>query len=540
MRLLMFIVVCLLTNPVASQQVAQKKAAPRLIVGLVVDQMRWDYLTRYESRYSNGGFKRIIREGFSFDNTLIPYTPTYTAAGHASIYTGTVPAMNGIIGNTWYSRELGRVVYCTDDSTVTGVGSNSDAGKMSPRNMWSTSVADQVRLATNFRSKVIGIALKDRGAILPAGHSANAAYWFDNASGGWITSTYYTPELPDWMKRFNDKKMPDRYMSADWNTLLPIESYVQSSADDKLYEGNLNGEDQQFPHSLSKLTKNKYDVFRYTPFANTYTFEAGKAAIEGESLGKDEFTDVLALSFSSTDYIGHTFGPNSIEMEDTYLRLDRDLDEFLRYLDAKVGKGQYMLFVSADHGAAHVPGFLNENRIPGGYIGEREIRDRLNAGLQKELNVQNAILDITNYQIYLNYQVVNAENVDRIERVVVKELLKLPQVSQAFSLRDIASVPLPLKVRERVRNGFNQKLSGDIQFVLMPGFFNGGSKGTTHGAWNSYDAHIPLLWYGWQIPHGRSSKEVYMSDIAPTIAALLGIEFTSASVGDPLFGSASR
>lgn len=509
--------------------------SPKLVVGIVVDQMRWDYLTRYGSRYTNGGFKRMMKEGFSHDNALIQYTPTYTAAGHASVYTGTVPALNGIVGNNWYSRELGRVVYCTDDSTVSAVGSNSTAGKMSPKNLWSSGICDEVRLSTNFRSKVIGIAIKDRGAILPAGHSANGAYWFDNSIGGFITSTYYMNELPGWMKAFNSRNLADKYMSTDWNTLFPINTYVQSSEDEKKYEGTLAGEDYSFPHTLSAIKNNRFEVFKNTPFANTYTFEAGKAAIEGEGLGTDEFTDVLAISFSSTDYIGHTFGPNSIEMEDTYLRFDRDLEDFFNYLDKKIGKGQYVAFLTADHGAAHVPGFLNEHQMPAGVASGSAIRNSLNNAVQQQLNISNAVLSVINYQVYLNYQQVKEEDREKVEAVMIRELLKRPEISQAFSLADAGKLPVPLKVADRVRNGYNQKLSGDIQYLLKPAYFEGGSTGTTHGSWNPYDAHIPLLWMGWKIKPGRSGKEVYMTDIAPTLADLLKIQSPNAAIGDALF-----
>ncbi|RYY18950.1 MAG: alkaline phosphatase family protein, partial [Chitinophagaceae bacterium] len=335
----------LLSNNLLFSQTIQR---PKLVVGIVVDQMRWDYLYRYYDRYSAGGFKRMLTQGFSCENAFIPYTPTYTAAGHTCVYTGSIPAINGIIGNSWYRRDLKRAWYCAEDSTVISVGSTSSAGKMSPRNMWTTTITDELRLATNFNSKSIGIALKDRGAILPAGHSANAAYWFDNSSGGWITSTYYMNELPDWVKKINDKKLPDQYLQKNWNTIYPINTYKQSTEDNKSYEAILPGEDNTFPHETASITTNKYETFRNTPYGNTFTFDLAKAAIDGEQLGQRGATDFLALSFSSTDYVGHAFGPNSIEVEDTYLRLDQELAAFYALLDAKLGKGQYLVFLTAD------------------------------------------------------------------------------------------------------------------------------------------------------------------------------------------------
>lgn len=512
---------------------AQSLQRPKLVVGIVVDQMRWDYLYRYYDRYSPDGFKRMLNQGFSCENTFIPYTPTYTAAGHTAVYTGSVPAINGIIGNNWYRRDLKRSWYCTDDSTVKAVGSNSSAGKMSPRNMWTSTITDELRLATNFNSKSIGIALKDRGAILPAGHSANAAYWFDNSSGGWITSTYYMDELPAWVKKINDKKLPDQYLQQNWNTLYPINTYKQSTADNKPYEVNLQGEDNTFPHLTASITNNKYETFRGTPYGNTYTFDLAKAAVDGEQLGQRGVTDFLALSFSSTDYIGHAFGPNSIEIEDVYLRLDKEMATFFSFLDTKLGKGQYLVFLTADHGAAHIPEFMKENKIPAGAFDDLEIKKWLNENAEKKFNVKNAIEQVMNYQLYLNYTVLDANKVDReeVKKWAVNELAHHPAIMSAFDLHELTETTLPNTIKERVTNGYNQKLSGDIQFVFMPQWFDGGYKGTTHGTWNPYDAHIPLVWFGWKVKPGKTNRETYMTDIAPTLAALLRIQMPNGNVG---------
>ncbi|HSQ44280.1 MAG TPA: alkaline phosphatase family protein, partial [Ginsengibacter sp.] len=351
-----FVLLFLFTATFSFAQANKVPAHPKLIVGLVIDQMRWDYLYRYYNLYSENGFKRLINNGFSCENTFIPYVPTYTAPGHTCIYTGSVPAIHGIVANDWYDKTAGKNMYCTDDSIVSTVGTNSLEGKMSPRNLWVTTLGDELRLSNNFSSKVIGIAIKDRASILPAGHTANAAYWFDASVGKWITSSYYEKELPAWVIKENEKNLPDDYMSKDWNTLLPISRYTLSTGDDEDYEGNLPGEKTPaFPHKLSQITKGKYEVFKYTPFASSYTFDMAKQAVKNEGLGKGNFADMLAISISSTDYMGHTFGPNSIEAEDSYLRLDRDIADFLRYLDAQLGKGNYLLFLTADHGVVNVP-----------------------------------------------------------------------------------------------------------------------------------------------------------------------------------------
>jgi predicted AlkP superfamily pyrophosphatase or phosphodiesterase len=503
-------------------------ARPKLVVGIVVDQMRWDYLYRYADRYSANGFKRILNDGFSCENTFIPYTPTVTAAGHACVYTGSVPAINGIMGNNWYRKDLKRSWYCTEDSSVNTVGSTSDAGQMSPSSLWSTTVTDELRMATNFRSKVIGIALKDRGAILPAGHSANAAYWFDNLNGAFISSTYYMKDLPEWVKQFNNKKLPDQYLQKNWNTLYPINTYIQSTADDKSYEGKL--EDNTFPHVTANITRDKYNALRTTPYGNTLTFEMAKAAIEGERLGQAGNTDFLAVSFSSPDYIGHTFGPNSVEVEDNYLRLDNDFAQFFSYLDTKIGKGQYTVFITADHAVAHVPSHLKENRIPAGTLSESGLTATLNEAVEKRFKIKNAVSSVMNYQVYLN-NAVTGEDEQKIKETIIDRLLEMPTIVRAFDPENVNTISLPAGIKNMVINGYNQKLSGDIQFIYKPQYFSGGSTGTTHGSWNPYDSHIPLLWYGWGIKKGKTNRETYMSDISATVSALLHIQMPSGNVG---------
>ena len=515
---------------------SQPSAAPKLVVGVVVDQMRWDFLYRYSDRYTADGFKRLLREGFSCENTYIPYLPTYTAPGHTCIYTGSVPSLHGILGNSWYSRAKKRNIYCTEDDSVRTVGSASVAGQMSPRNMMATTVTDELRIATNFRSKTIGVALKDRGAILPAGHAANAAYWFDNSSGGWISSTYYMNELPGWVSKLNARKLPDQYLKQTWKTLFPINTYLQSTADAKSYEGKLPGEDNTFDHETGTIVNNKYESFRYTPLANTYTIDMAKAAIEGEALGKRGVTDFLTVSFSSPDYAGHAFGPNSIEVEDMYLRLDRDLGAFLKYLDGAVGKGNYLLFLTADHGVANVPGFMRENKMPAGEAADASVRRSVNEALKKQYGVSTLVTSVLNYQVFLNDSLLTANKLDKnaVKGSVIEALLQHPGIDKAVDLETVESSSLPEQVKKVIVNGYNQRLSGDVQFVFKPQWFDGWNSGTSHGAWNPYDAHIPLVFFGWNIKPGKLMREVYMTDIAPTVASLLRIQRPNATVGEAI------
>jgi predicted AlkP superfamily pyrophosphatase or phosphodiesterase len=509
---------------------------PKLIVGLVIDQMRWDYLYRYYNRYGEGGFKRLLKKGYSFENTMIPYVPTYTAVGHSTVYTGGIPATTGIVGNNWYERGIGKNMYCTEDSTVQGVGNNDVAGRMSPRNMWATTITDELRLSNNFASKVIGISLKDRGAILPAGHSANAAYWYDDKTGKWITSSFYMPSLPTWVNNFNVKDEVVSYMKKDWNTLYPINTYTQSTADDMPYEDDLaNTKSHTFPYSLSGITTGKYNSFKFTPHAATFTFAFAKEAIVNEKLGLNKTTDFLAISISSTDYMGHTFGVNAIETEDTYLRLDKDLNDFLNYLDLKLGNNNYLVFLTADHGAAHIPAFLNDHNLPAGTFSESILTKELNTIIEDSFGIKKAIASIQNYQVYFNKKNIAQENKsDAIKEFTINFLKAQPYITQLFETEKIAQASIAEPMKTNCINGFSPSRSGDVQFMVKPAFFDGGKKGTTHGLWNPYDAHIPLLFYGWKIKPGKTNRETYMTDIAPTLAAMLHIQMPNGCVGKVL------
>jgi predicted AlkP superfamily pyrophosphatase or phosphodiesterase len=520
---------------VAAKTVAAGVARPKLVVGIVIDQMRWDYLYRFYSLYkANGGFKRFLNDGFTCEDTFIPYTPTYTAAGHSSIYTGSVPAINGITGNNWYDKLLKKAVYCTEDNTVSGVGSTGEDGKMSPRNMLATTVTDELRIASNFESKVIGVALKDRGSILPAGHAANGAYWYDGKSGNFITSTYYATELPEWVQQFNSKKLVDSLYKLGWNLSLGKEVYTQYCTDDiKKYEAKPFGADAvSFPYDLSKFAGTDYAKISSTPQGNTLTAEMAKAAVIAEQLGKGKATDFLAVSFSSPDYVGHAFGPNSWEQLDDYIKLDETLGKLFDFLDTQVGKNQYTIFLTADHGVAHVPGFSKENNLPGGTFGLNLVKD-LNTGLKEKFGKNNIVTGNYNYQLVLNQGLFDSSDLDRDDVVqwVVRYLLKQDAVANAFELSKLAQTTLTATLKERITNGYYPTRCGDIQYVLKPGYMETALTGTTHGLWNPYDAHIPLLFYGWGIKHGKTTRETYMTDIAPTVASLLHIQMPSGCVG---------
>ena len=513
---------------------------PKLVVGIVVDQMRWDYLYRYQKRYTDGGFKRLLGEGFSCENTMIPYVPSVTAIGHTCIYTGSVPSIHGIAGNNFVKD--GKKVYCTDDDSVKPVGTTSVAALMSPRNLWVSTIGDEMKIASNGRAKVVGVALKDRASILPAGHNPNGAFWFDDQTGCFITSSYYMDHLPKWVEAFNDKRLPEQYLSQKWNTLYPKNTYPESTTDENEYENGIReGVKATLPLNLPELYKKYgYGIIRNTPFGNSLTLDMAKAAIDGEQLGADDETDLLTVSCSSTDYIGHQVGTHAIETEDTYLRLDKAIADFLAYLDSKVGKGNYLVFLSADHGAMNNAAFLQDRRIPAGSWDASATAKKLNHVLAKEYpEAGDIVKTVMNYQVFFNRDVIKSKQLDfdNIKQTVVNVLKEDPSVQYACDMAKASTESIPEEVKSRIINGYNRERSGDVVIILKPNFYAHGMKGTDHGAWNSYDTHIPLVFMGWGIKHGATTKQTFMTDIAPTIAAMLHVQAPNGCVGKSIFGN---
>jgi len=518
----------------------EKTHPPKLVVGIVVDQMRYDFLYRYWDKYGNGGFKRLLRDGYLCANTNLNYVPTYTGPGHAAIYTGTTPTVNGIVGNNWYDRNNAKSIYCVEDKSVNPVGSaNKKEGQMSPRNLLTSTITDELRLASNMRSKVIGLSLKDRGSILPAGHSANAAYWYDGQSGNFISSTYYIDSLPAWVNAFNNERQPTKLLNQVWNPILPLDKYTESTNDNTDYEEPFKGQTLPvFPYSLWQMSGNSFDLLRETPFGNTYTRNFAEAAIKGEKMGQGDLTDFLTVSFSSTDYVGHRFGPNSVEIEDTYIRFDKELEQFLDFLDSYVGKDNVLVFLTADHGVVNVPAFLKSKGLnqPAGLFKQAYITDTLAGFLNKTYNDTNLVLDYENQQIYLNYAEIKAKNIsmEDICQKISAEVKHYPGVANVVAGNELEENEYTNGQLHLLQNGFMPSRSGDVAIVLQPSWIEGKAKGTTHGSGYSYDTHIPLIFYGWKIRPGVSYDPVSVTDIAPTLAAMLQIQAPNGCTGKPI------
>ena len=528
---------CIVLQAQTTANQAKRPDRPKLVVGIVVDQMRWDYLYRYYEKYEKGGFKRLLNEGYACENTMINYIPSVTAIGHTTIFTASVPAIHGIAGNEWFDPKTGKSTYCTDDSSVQAVGTTNKGNQMSPHNLLATTITDELRLATNFQSKVVGISLKDRASILPAGHNPTAAFWMDDASGKFVTSSYYLPALPDWVNDFNNSKAIDKLLEKGWNTLLPIDQYTESTADNVAWEGTLKGASNPvFPYDVQKAYSLDHGSLRQMPFGNSLTLQFAKAAVDGYKLGQEKTTDFLTVNCASTDYSGHLVGPNAIEIEDVYLRLDKDLSTFFSYLDQKVGKGNYLVFLTADHGAAHAEGFMEASKMPTGFLG-KDLKTDLEKTLDTQFGSNNLVTGIENFQVTFNKDRIDSLQLDfdKIKSSTVNFLKRQDGIQFAVDQDKISEASIPSTLKDMMINGYNQQRSGSVLMVTLPGWLPSYSKkGTTHSVWNPYDTHIPLIFMGWKIEHGATNRTTHMTDISATVAALLHIQMPSGCIGTPI------
>ncbi|AFM02905.1 putative AP superfamily protein [Bernardetia litoralis DSM 6794] len=522
-------------NPIQSR--------PKLVIGIVIDQMRYDYLYRFYDQYSENGFKRLLNDGFSCENTHYNYTPTNTAPGHASIFTGATPMNHGIINNNWYSRAEDRKFYCAEDQIVEGIGTENPEdkqGKMSPRNLKTSTITDELRLATNQKAKVIGISIKDRGAIMPAGHIANGAYWYDGSSGKMISSSYYFENLPNWVTDFNKKEVADKYIKQGWELLLPLTEYSQSLADENKYEGHpTKNKKAVFPYFIDKFNEEKrYKEFLFTASANTFLREFAEEAILKEELGKDKTTDFLTLSFSSTDYIGHRYGIYSVEVQDTYLRLDKELATLFEFLDKNVGEGEYTLFLTADHAGAPSPSHLHDLQFDSDYLEWSSMKDSLNNFLIKSYGEGKFVSYLSDQDVFLNRELLLQKNISlqEVQQKTSEFLLTQKGISQAITATELSKQIQRTGFLQLIQNGFNPKLSPDVAFLFQSGYMDSYYKkgGTTHGTPYNYDTQVPLLFFGKNIKSGKTHRRVEITDIAATMASLLYLQQPSGCIGNPI------
>ena len=516
--------------------ISQAQERPKLVVGIVVDQMKMEYLYRFNADFSENGFKRLMNNGYTFYNMHYNYMPTYTAPGHASIYTGTTPSMHGIVSNEWYHRNLKKEVYCTDDESVTTlVPGTEKEGKMSPKNLQSSTITDELKLSTNFKGKVIGISIKDRGAILPAGHFADWAFWYCK-TGEFITSSFYGPTLPTWVDEFNKEKRFLPYIDNGWNLLKPIASYNESMPDDNVYEGKLFKKAPAFPYNLKEIYEsNDAGVLRVTPFGNSFLADFAMKAIEKEGLGKDDVTDFLALSFSSTDYVGHTFGPRSIEIQDTYLRLDQTIAEFLNYLDKTVGKNNYLVFLTADHAAAENVTYLKDKKYQVNNINNKDVSTDLKEFSRTTFGVD-LVEKYDSFNVFFDKNIIASKGLElnKVKQAFKDFLYTKEYVKRVYTEEEILASSGNDPILSFVSNGYDPTQNGELYFVYKPGYIEYSATGTSHGSPYTYDTNVPCVFYGWHINKGESHDKKVITQIAPTLSQLLKITLPNSTKSEVL------
>jgi predicted AlkP superfamily pyrophosphatase or phosphodiesterase len=513
---------------------------PKLVVGIMVDQMKQEYIWRFENHFGEGGLKRLMNDGFAAKNGHYNYAATSTGPGHASVYTGTTPSVHGIVNNSWYSRLLKRSVYCAEDTAVVAVGGSERSGRISPMNLYSSTITDELKLSTQQQGKVIAMSIKDRGSALPGGHYSDGSYWYDSNTGDFMTSSYYMDELPDWMKAFNNRKLADKYLNETWNTVKPISEYNESGIDNSPYESGFKGkETPTFPYDLSKLRADNgnFGMLPSTPFGNTILNELALAAIDAEGLGADATTDFLAVSFSSPDYIGHNFGPQSKEVQDTYIRLDKEIESLLNALDSKVGKGNYVVFLTADHAVAENSLRMKNDKFRVDNFNSGEMGKALEKAVNEKYGEAKWFEVGRGYDLFLNHELIKEKKVNLYEMqlFVAQEAMKFEGVYLALTGTDLVRNSYSDLMRSLVQSAYHTKESGDVKLILDPAWQSGRAKGTGHGnAW-TYDTHVPIIFYGWGVKKGTSVRKIHITDIAPTLSMLLQIRLPNGATGQPIF-----
>ncbi len=514
---------------------------PRIIVGIVISQMRYDYIQRFWDKLDENGIRLLVNRGTFCKNTSFNYLFSQQGVGHASIATGTTPSDHGIVGREWYLYLQDKIEQSTEDQQQKAIGGDVDNGRYSPKNLMCTTFSDELRLSNNFSSKVFSVSTEPAPGIFSAGHTANGAYWFDKRTGNWITSTYYTDSLPGWVNAFNAKRFPDIYLKEIWNPLLPMENYTESLPDDNKYETGFKGQ-VTFPYileDLSEIKKNKldYSLLDKTPFGNTCTKDFASTLIVNEELGKDDITDVITICFTAMENIGSLFGPNSVEVEDAFLRLDKEIAHFLAFLDDQVGKENALVYVTSDHGVAQIPSYLSDNKIPAGYFNQNGALSLLTSALNNTYGKGDWIRAYHAQQVYLNHTLIEDSRLSLTEMqdYVAQFLLQFSGVANTITAHTLQTANFTEGVYRKIQNSYNQKRSGDVIINLKAGWVEKSEVSTGGPSSYSYDSRIPLIWYGWKVGRGSITRPVDIIDIAPTLSTFLNIAFPNSCTGAPVF-----
>ena len=518
---------------------------PKLVIGIVIEQFRNDYIDKFWDIFSDKGFRRLINEGTYCKNASYDFFFTQSAPAHATLSTGTDPRMHGIVADSWYLPLRDEIIYCTGDSEVDPVGGSFVNGLQSPANLLPSTFGDELKLSTNNRARVFGIGMKDHAAILSAGHAADCAYWYDDKTGTWMTSTHYIDSLPSWVSEFNDMRLPDTYLSNIWEPLLPAKEYTRCLPDTNSYEAGINSR-SVFPYNLKKIStstvlgvlnkKTDYSILPLVPFGNTFTNDFAIRLIDEEKLGEDDITDFLSISYTVTDNIGHMYGPSSMEMADAIVRFDRDLGHLLDYVIQKTGKKNVLIYLTSAHGVAEIPEVLNSNKIPAGHFKQNQALTLLKSYLNVLYGQGSWVKGYYEKQIYLNRTLIEDASLqlNEVQNNAARFLSQFTGVSAAVAAHVIENNDFTRGYYRKMRNSFEQTRTGDIILNLEPAWVESGKYVTNHNSVYDYDSHVPLIWYGWAINRSSITREVNMNEVAATLSSLCRIQVPNACTGNPM------
>ena len=532
--------IVLLISTVSFSQVSRKipSEKPRLIIGIQLSDFRNDFITKYWDNLSEGGIKRLVTLGTYCKNASINYTNKDHGVGVTTIVTGSTPSEHGIVSDNWYSALKDEVIYCVDDYTANTVGGSYENGKYSPQNLYTTTFSDEIKLSNQFKSKVYSISLSPVSAVLSGGHTADAAFWFDFQNGDFITSSYYTDTLPNWVDTFNVKNIPETYLEeGEWTMLLPKEKYSFGSEDDSKYEIGIRKQNT-FPYELDKLAKKisknePFQVLNYTPYGNTLIKDFAIQTIVNENLGKDDYTDVLMLNFTTLEYIASHFGPLSIEMEDLVLRLDKDLEHFFKFIDSYVGMENTLIYFTAEEGIGYPSDYLTQKHIPAGEFSTNSASMLLQSYLNNLYGKGDWVKQFADGQIHLNDNLIISAGLDpaEIQSVVADFVIQFHGVKHTITATTLENTNFTTGIDAKIQNGFNKKRSGEVFYILREGFVEVTSDKIVL---KSYHGNIPLIFYGWKIKRETIYDPVSLDDIAPTINSLLEVDIPNAATGIPI------
>jgi predicted AlkP superfamily pyrophosphatase or phosphodiesterase len=517
---------------------------PKLVIGIVVEELNYNQLEKFHDKLSENGIKRLINEGTYFKNASYEYLLTQSAPGHATISTGAEPSFHGITSDDWYIPLKNEMINCTKDVNVNSVGGSFESGLHSPVNLLVSTFSDELAMASNKKAKIFGIGLKESSAILSAGHAANAAYWFDNKTGTWMSSSYFIDTLPVWVNDFNAMKFSDTYLNSTWNLFRPAKDYVDCLPDSNSFEAGFNNVNY-FPYDLKKLRsksvfsyKNDYSLLRETPFGNSLTTDFAIRLLKNEHLGKDDVTDYLSICYSATDYIGHRFGPSSVEMGDAILRLDEDIKNLLMFLNDSIGKKNVLIYFTAAHGISEIPAVLEKNRIPSGYFQQNQALQLLRSYLNAVYGEGDWVKGYSEKQVFLNRTLIEDArlSLDDVQKKVARFLVQFTGVQAAYPYSAFEANDFGNGNLKRIINNFSPQRSGDVIVILNPGWVEKETDYVTN--YNSpyeYDSHVPLIWYGWTVNRATVTRQVNMTDIAATLSTLCKVPYPNACTGEPMF-----